>query len=278
MDLSLTTKGAMECSSNDDELGAMLDCWFDPSDTTADTTFDFLDSKYVDAVEMDIFPLDVAAVESTAESQEDTEATKDEYEPLPVTSAEESLPPSAAAVIAGVHDSFDAGVHDSITAFAKRPRRRSLTMSSPPRSRQRKQQEEQQEAGPLKTSGDVQYNEMLNKLATSMKRSEASRANVLSQRPAYHQQQQQAQIHQRQGGMSPSVAPIPASAANQSAAAAAAAASSAAPQPQSIASLSGFFSGQRTTLTSGLEQSRRQLAAFGMSRQVTRMSSFSFAA
>eukprot|EP00568_Trieres_chinensis_P008736 CAMPEP_0183302808 /NCGR_PEP_ID=MMETSP0160_2-20130417/8463_1 /TAXON_ID=2839 ORGANISM="Odontella Sinensis, Strain Grunow 1884" /NCGR_SAMPLE_ID=MMETSP0160_2 /ASSEMBLY_ACC=CAM_ASM_000250 /LENGTH=204 /DNA_ID=CAMNT_0025465625 /DNA_START=94 /DNA_END=708 /DNA_ORIENTATION=+ len=74
-----------------------------------------------------------------------------------------------------------------------------------------------------------QYNTMMEKLALSMKRSEMSRAQIMRQR--------------KQSMTSTSGVSV-------------------VPQSQTVSNLSRFLNGSQSTLTSGLDQSRRQLASY----------------
>mmetsp|Transcript_6486 Transcript_6486/g.8151 ORF Transcript_6486/g.8151 Transcript_6486/m.8151 type:complete len:243 (+) Transcript_6486:75-803(+) len=82
-----------------------------------------------------------------------------------------------------------------------------------------------------------QYSEALNSLASSMRRTELSRAELLRQR---NNMTQYRQAHQQVGYQM-----APASA-----------------QSSSMGSLAGLLTGKRTSLTVGLEQSRRQLRGY----------------
>ena len=81
-----------------------------------------------------------------------------------------------------------------------------------------------------------QYYELLNKLSLSMKKSEFSRAAVMRQRNCHSTQPNirynKSQLYQP------------------------------APESQTVSGLSYFLSGSRSTLTPGLEQSRKQLATY----------------
>uniref|UniRef100_A0A7R9ZAA2 Uncharacterized protein n=2 Tax=Pseudictyota dubia TaxID=2749911 RepID=A0A7R9ZAA2_9STRA len=103
-----------------------------------------------------------------------------------------------------------------------------------------------------------QYNQLVAKLAESMKRSEQSRAQIIRHRRSY---QQRASM-----SCSPSLCSE-----NDSGASSSSLATSAPPsrspslpssQHQVPSGLSSFLNGSQSTLTSGLEQSRRQLAAY----------------
>lgn len=114
-------------------------------------------------------------------------------------------------------------------------------------------------------SGPDIYDDMLKNLAASMKRSEESRANVMMQRQ--HRSSSADSMMTYEQAISPVIAPqgrimhtprgpslMTPSRQNVTPTA-----TTSVPQLQSIVRLSGFLSGERTTLTSGLEQSRRQL-------------------
>ena len=104
---------------------------------------------------------------------------------------------------------------------------------------------------------DQQYISMLSKLAESMKRSEISRAEILRQRvqgnlPLSHP-------HEIQSS-SISASNVPSNLAIHSRSMHLPVYSQS--NETSVTNLSGFLSGQRTSLTSGLEQSRRQLLSY----------------
>eukprot|EP00566_Odontella_aurita_P027102 CAMPEP_0113540438 /NCGR_PEP_ID=MMETSP0015_2-20120614/8480_1 /TAXON_ID=2838 /ORGANISM="Odontella" /LENGTH=164 /DNA_ID=CAMNT_0000440241 /DNA_START=477 /DNA_END=972 /DNA_ORIENTATION=- /assembly_acc=CAM_ASM_000160 len=150
-----------------------------------------------------------------------------------------------------------------------------------PQHQQHQQHQQQQQWQQEEVVVDDTYNEMLHKLAVSMKRSEASRASVLRQRQLpFHPQQQQTTNPRTTVPCAPrTTEPVSSPATIHPTTATARTATTNnnnngtfVPHLQSVVSLSGFFNGQRTTLTSGLEQSRRQLQAFGRS-QMTRVGS-----
>uniref|UniRef100_A0A7S4N770 Uncharacterized protein n=1 Tax=Odontella aurita TaxID=265563 RepID=A0A7S4N770_9STRA len=251
-----TTEVRLECSSADDEIAMMLDC-FNSSDAEM---FDLLDGDFADAVAMDPLPVHDMAVKSAVAS-EGQEALD-----IPVVAspdAQENVLSSLAFAPVESHVRLLKDSHDKMCS-TKRPRQRSLTTASPPRCRQRHHDENYSTA----TNSNDSYAEMIHKLAVSMKRSEASRANVLRQK-SFHQQQTQHSpdrsssmpiLHSPQlSDPRPAVTPT------------ATTGTGVAPQICSTVRLSGFFSGHRSTLTSGLEHSRRQVQWFRSKGLMNRM-------
>uniref|UniRef100_A0A7S4IPX6 Uncharacterized protein n=1 Tax=Odontella aurita TaxID=265563 RepID=A0A7S4IPX6_9STRA len=280
--------------ANGDEL-AMLDC-FDPDDPEMSEFLvggvgEFSDT--VDVVALDLPPLS----ETSSAQHEDVETTAEQdalLEPpfLPLVSDDASM--CSAAPPSQTSDDASMCSAASAASGAKRPRRRSLTHAPPPpRSKPRQQQAPQQHrrqqqhprlqracstlvnGGSSSGNGNNgEYNAMLTKLAASMKRSEMSRANVMRQRQSLQNRPTPTPVASSSSMGMASPAQQRASVTSTSASAAQQQQQQqqrSVPHFQSMIGLSGFLNGQRSTLTSGLEQSRMQLKAY--MTQVNRLNS-----
>jgi len=273
-------------ASNDDDL-MMLDC-FDPDDPEIS---DLLTSEFSDAVAFEFTEEVKSEIKSDSSKPVSQQTTSQQTEMQGVEMQEAEMRVSSNK---GTEETPNRGDQRSRPSPASGHNRK----SSPQRACK---VQERQDTRKRHLESDC-YDDMLTKLAASMKRSEMSRARVMQQRqnsglprsvsgtPMNHgmsrsvsnssmtsmntgmapsnrspqrsgsfvgnQQRPAQQRHQfndsmssmmEQSSMHTQFSP---------------AGGTGIPQFQSIVGLSGFLNGQRTTLTSGLEQSRRQLKQY----------------